>query len=189
MQWRGRTEVAAHRFSAPSCSQWLWGNVRKRSRRSESRWAHPFRRSEGRSDLSNTRTLKNLGTLLWHSNVSAPSARKLIFGICFLFFPQINVRLRRTFVHPKIRVRRQLCCSGVVAEVAAHRFSAPSCSQWLWGNVRERPRRSESRCPHPSGRSEGRSDLSNTRTLKNLGTLLWHSNVSAPSARKSIFDI
>ena len=66
-------------------------------------------------------------------------------------------------------------------------LSAPSCSQWLWGNVRERSRRSESRCPHPSGRSEALYDLSNTSTLKNLGTLLWHSNVSAPSARKIYF--
>ena len=88
------------------------------------------------------------------------------------------------FVDPKIRVRRQLCCSGVVAEVMAHRFSAPSCSQWLWGNVRKRSRRSESRWAHPFRRSEALYDLSNTSTLKNLGTLLWHSNVSAPSARQ-----
>ena len=79
-------EVMARWFSAPSWSQWVWGNARKRWRRSEGRAARPFRHSVGRSDLSNTSTLKNLGTLLWHSNVSAPSARKLLFGICFLFF-------------------------------------------------------------------------------------------------------
>ena len=83
-----------------------------------------------------------------------------------------NVRLRRTFLISKTRVRRRSCRSRVVAEAMGRRFSALELSKWLWGTVRKRLRRSERRCSTPFGRSEAPSDLSNARTPQNQGTVL-----------------
>ena len=45
---------------------------------------------------------------LSHSNVSAPSARKLFFEfICIFIFSWRKVRLRRTFLDSQTRVRRR----------------------------------------------------------------------------------
>ena len=78
-RWRSGRGVSRSR-----CSLWVWGRAGKRWRRSEGRAAYPFCHSEALYDLSNTSTLKNLGTVLWHSNVSAPSARKLFSELFFL---------------------------------------------------------------------------------------------------------
>ena len=62
----------------------------------------------------------------WHSDVSAPSARKLFFE--FEVSLLRNVRLRRTFLISKTRVRRHSCRSRVVAEFVGRRFSALNLS-------------------------------------------------------------
>ena len=65
-----------------------------------------------RNEVSNPRTLKNQGTLGPSLALECKCAfgAKIIFGISFfvfVFFAGRKVRLRRTFVDPKIRVRRQ----------------------------------------------------------------------------------
>ena len=65
--------------------QWVWGKAGERWRRSEGRAAHSFGHSGVRDHLSNARTRQNPDTALWHSNVSAPSARKLFLKFKFKF--------------------------------------------------------------------------------------------------------
>ena len=76
---------------------------------------------EARNDLSNTRTCKNQGTVLWHSNVSAPSARKLFFGN-LNFVPIFLLEKNAPAAHfcgfqnpcpsPKINGGRSAVCDG-----------------------------------------------------------------------------
>ena len=177
----------AHRFSAPSCSQWLWGKVRKRLRRSESRCSIQFGRSEAQHDLSNARTCKNQGTVLWHSNVSAPSARKLFFEFQFFSVGQMSAcGAHLWFPKPVF--------------VAAVDWVEWSQSSW---HIDFQHRVALSGCGARSGSDCGGPRVgapSNSVALK-LSTIcrtrghlktkvpyFWHSNVSAPSARKLFFE-
>ena len=119
---------------------------------------------------------------------------KCAFGakIQFLFFVPGYFLLEKSapqvhFCDSKMCVRRRSCCRIVCGEVMGRPFSTPSCSQWVWGKARERLPLSGSRFAYPFRRSDALYDLSNTSTLKNIGTVIWHSIVSAPSARKFKF--
>ena len=57
---------------------------------------------------------------LWHSNVSAPSARKIIFKL--RIFSKINVRLRRTFV-----LSKSLCMTQTYWWIVVHSMPRREC--------------------------------------------------------------
>ena len=106
-----RRDVMGRALWRSRCFVWVWGKARSRRRRSEERAAHCFGCSQVRDDLSGSRTPENQGTIGPSLALECKCAfgAKIVFWIFILFlvFSWRKVRLRRTFLESKTRVRRQ----------------------------------------------------------------------------------